>query len=124
MDARALSYRLEDREFMAFDRLSAAGECDLGVERFVLIGAALRHRINDEVNEIHSYRSRLGSRETSASATTSGILRLGDWYLRQFSHFLENDLLAGRAVEARELQVLRMRLMRDYSGLWLVVHGG
>ncbi|MDH3255414.1 MAG: hypothetical protein OEM62_10510, partial [Acidobacteriota bacterium] len=122
LDARAQSYRLEKREIAAFDRLAGASDCDEGLERFVLAGAALRQRINDEVNEIHAYRSRVGGREVTSAEGTTSILRLGDWYLRRFSHYLENDFLAGNAAEARQLQVLRMRLMRDYSGLWLVAH--
>ena len=31
-------------------------------------------------------------------------------------------LLSGDPTEARQLQLLRMRLMRDYSGLWLLAY--
>jgi len=120
LDARALSYRLEERELLAFDRLAAQSECDEDLERFVLAAAALRHRINGEVKEIHAYRSRVEARESSSSPVTMALLSLGDWYLRRFAHFLETDAVIGDVGKARELQILRMRLMRDYSGLWLV----
>ncbi len=122
LDARALSYRLEERELLAFDRLASQAECDADLERFVLAAAALRHRINGAVKEIHAFRSRVEARESSSAPVTKALLSLGDWYLLRFAHFLETDAVIGDAGKARELQILRMRLMRDYSGLWLVAH--
>jgi hypothetical protein len=123
LDAQALSYRLEERELKAFDRLASGESCDEAAECFVLAGAALRRRVNDEVNELHSYRGRMGSRESPPSVTTLSILRLCDLQLRRYSHLLESVLVAGMPDEARQYQALRMRLMRDYSGLWLVAYG-
>jgi hypothetical protein len=123
LDARALSYRLVEREIQAFDRLASREECDEALERLVLASAALRHRINEEVNETHARRSDANGGDHPRSEVIDDILRLSDLYLRQFSHFLENDLLAGNIPAAHQLQVLRMRLMRDYSGLWLVAFG-
>jgi hypothetical protein len=121
VEARALSYRLERRELEAFDRLAGAEACDEELELFILASAALRHRINEEVNAIHSQRRRADEEESQA-APTSAILGLGDLFLRRFGHFLESGAVAGSAPEMQELQLLRMRLMRDYSGLWLVAN--
>ena len=48
--------------------------------------------------------------------------RIGDYFLRVFDHRLEQAVLAGDVSEARSLQLLRVRLMRTYSGLWLMVY--
>jgi hypothetical protein len=46
--------------------------------------------------------------------------RTADEYLWRFSHILGRTILGGDAAESRQIEVLRMRLMRDYSGLWLL----
>ncbi len=119
--ASLLSFRLEPREVVAFRRLAAGAGADDRLEGFVLGAAALRRRINREVDEIHSHLSRTGSAGGPAVETARRTAAVGDWYLRQFSHFIEAAALAGEAAEAQALQVLKMRLMRDYSGLWLVL---
>jgi hypothetical protein len=48
--------------------------------------------------------------------------RLADRYVRRFSHFIDQAVQEGDVAEAQVLQVLRMRLIRDYSGLWLLVN--
>jgi hypothetical protein len=46
--------------------------------------------------------------------------RLADEYLRRFGHMMNGIILSGDGAEARPVEILRMRLMRDYSGLWLL----
>jgi hypothetical protein len=43
-----------------------------------------------------------------------------DSLLRHFGHLIECAILEEREQDARGLQIVRMRLMRDYSGLWLL----
>ena len=117
-----LHYRLEQREALAYSRLCDGDDCDERLERFLLAAAALRRRINREVVELQDVRGQTGAAEFSISEETAGVLRLSDWYLRQFSHFRENHLLAGEMVRASNLGRLRMRLMRDHAGLWLMAN--
>ncbi len=121
MSPSVLPFRLEGREVEAHRRLAERDAKDERLEKFVLAAAALRRRVNREVEEIHAARSR-GGGDTEIAQETRRTLRIADWYLRQFSHFLEEATLGNEGEEARQLQKLRMRLMRDYSGLWLVVH--
>ena len=67
-------------------------------------------------------RGETGAANFEVSDETAGILRLADWYLRQFSHFREGHLETGEMVLASNLGRLRMRLMRDYAGLWLMAN--
>ena len=49
--------------------------------------------------------------------------RTADAYLWRFHHVLNEMLLGGGdPSEARQVQLLKMRLMRDYSGLWLLAY--
>jgi hypothetical protein len=116
-----LAFRLDDRERLAFERLVGAESCDERLERFVLGAAALRFRINEEVGEIHAHRGRSGADGEPVAETTRRLLAAGDWFLRQFDHFLAGDASRDAASRHR-LEQLRMRLMRDYSGLWLVAY--
>ena len=116
------AFRLEPRELVAFRRLTGregAGEN----ESFLLEAAALRVRLNEEVNEIR------GILDDTITTGTNPIfnraeesLRLADLFVRRFDHYLERAVSAGDLMEAQELQLLRMRLLRDYSGLWLLAH--
>ena len=117
-----LHYRLEQREALAYARLCDGDLCDERLERFLLAAAALRRRINREVVELQDVRGGTGAVNFEVSDETAGILRLSDWYLRQFSHFREGHLETGEMVRASNLGRLRMRLMRDYAGLWLMAN--
>src|SRR6202035_5938450 len=115
--------RLEAREVLAYRRLFRAEDCDRELEQFLLEAAALRMRLNEEAQEITGILD-----ETSATgeAPIYGRARLtastADAYLWRFNHVLHELQLAGVVAEGRQVQLLRMRLMRDYSGLWLLAH--
>ena len=47
---------------------------------------------------------------------------MADRFIRTFDHFQDRATLEDRPGEARALQVLRMKMVRSYSGLWLIVH--
>lgn len=117
--------RLEPREVVAYRRLFRPTECDRELEQFLLEAAALRVRINEEAQEITGILD-----ETSATgdAPVYGrarqTVRLADSYVWRFHHVLEETLLSGDGdhAEGRQINLLRMRLMRDYSGLWLLAY--
>ncbi len=116
-------YRLEAREVLAFRRLYGSDDCDRQLEQFLLEAAALRIKVNEEAQEIASI---LDETSVTGEASVFGRGRLtartADGYLWRFHHVLNEMLLSGDPAEARQLQLLRMRLMRDYSGLWLLAY--
>jgi hypothetical protein len=119
------AFRLEPREVVAFRRLTGppAAECDRELEQFLVGAAALRMRLNDEAQEITGIldeTSTTGEAPVYGRARTSA--RLADAFLWRFEHLIHQHLLAGDGELARQLQVLRMRLMRDYAGLWLLAY--
>jgi hypothetical protein len=113
--------RLEPREVVAFRRLFGKREQDLRLEQFLLEAAALRMLVNEEAQEIMGIMD-----ETSITGDSPIYLRarktarLADEYLWRFSHMMNGILLSGDGAEARTVEILRMRFMRDYSGLWLL----
>lgn len=115
--------RLEPREVIAYRRLTGRAEAFRELEQFLLEAAALRIRINEEAGEITGILddTRI-TREAPVFASARRTTRLADLYLRRFEHYIDQSLMAGDAAEAQGLQVLRMRLMRDFSGLWLLTH--
>lgn len=113
--------RIEAREVEAYRRVFGRGDCDRELEQFLLEAAALRIRINEEAQEI-------GSLVDETSATGNSVIfirarltaRASDAFLWRFSHVLNELMLIGDMADCRQVQLLRMRLMRDYSGLWLL----
>ncbi len=115
--------RLEPREVEAYRRLTTGDGGRPEAERFLLESAALRVRLNDEVAEI---RAILDDTVTTGEApvyrSAFETTRLAAHFLRRFDPYIEEATTDGDVAEARELQLLRMRLMRDYSGLWLLAY--
>ncbi len=119
--AEIFPLRLEPREVLAFRRLYGRKDCDRELERFLVEAAALRIRINEEAQEITGIMdetSITGDSPIYASARQTS--RMADEYLWRFSHVMNMAVLSGEGAETIQLEVLRMRLMRDYSGLWLL----
>jgi hypothetical protein len=118
--------RLEAREVTAYRRFFGRQECDRELEQFVLEAAALRVRINEEAQEITSIldeTSITGNAPVYARARMT--CRTADEYVWRFNHVLHDTLLGGDPgvpEQALQLEILRMRLMRDYSGLWLLAY--
>jgi hypothetical protein len=115
--------RLEPREVVAYRRLASRGECQRDLETFLLECAALRVRINEEAGEITGILddTRI-TREAPVFASARRTTRLADLFLRRFDHYVDQTLMGNDIQEAQNLQVLRIRLMRDFSGLWLLTH--
>ncbi|MEM1207324.1 MAG: hypothetical protein AAGN66_29085 [Acidobacteriota bacterium] len=114
---------LGPREVIAYRRLFGGGVCDRGLETFVLRSAALRARIEQEVDEI---KGLLDDTTVTQEAPIFGVARqtciYADRALHMMSHRIEQCVVAGDGTEAQQLKRLKMRLMRAYSGLWLMVH--
>lgn len=115
-------FRLESREVVAYRHRQPDGGLP-EMERFLLEAAALRVLLNEHLEEI---RGILDDSATTGEAPIFPLARrstrLADRYLRRFAHYLDQAVFAGEAQEARDLQLLRMRLMRDYAGLWLLAN--
>jgi len=115
--------RLEPREVVAYRRLYGRKPYDRELEQFVLEAAALRVRINEEAQEITSILDETSiTGDSPIYARARLTARLADAYLWRFSHVLSQTVLGTDPQESRQLEILRMRLMRDYSGLWLLVY--
>lgn len=124
-------FKLEPREVIAYRRLLQRGRLssssppdegwDEALERFILRAASLRVRMNEEAEEIRGILDETVSDARSPVFQRSRrTVRLGDAYLARFAHLVHQLVLDGQAEEARELELLRVRLMHEYSGLWLL----
>jgi hypothetical protein len=115
--------RIEAREVEAYRRVFGKSETDRELEQFLLESAALRIRINEEAHDIASLLD-----ETSVTgdaivfARARLTCRAADSYLWRFNHVLTELMMTGDVAECRQIQLLRMRLMRDFSGLWLLAY--
>jgi hypothetical protein len=115
--------RIEPREVIAYRRLYGRANCDRELEQFLLEGAALRMRINEEAQEISGILDETSvTGDSIVFARARWTARTADAFLWRFHHVLDEAVLAGSVTEGRQLQLLRMRLMRDYSGLWLLAY--
>lgn len=115
--------RLEAREVTAYRRLSSNRPVDRELEQFVLESAALRQRINEEAEEIMGLLDESAvTRDAPVFSRARQTNRLADSFVQRFQHFMDQAIQDGNFAEAQGLQLLRMRLIRDFSGLWLLVN--
>jgi hypothetical protein len=113
--------RIEAREVEAYRRIFGRQECDREMEQFLLDAAALRMRVNEEVQEIASLLDETSVTGNSIIFARARLTcRAADSFLWRFQHVLNELIMAGNLAECRQIQLLRMRMMRDYSGLWLL----
>ena len=113
--------RIEPREVEAYRRVFGRHEADRELEQFLLEGAALRMRINEEAQEIASLLDETSvTGDSIVFARARLTCRAADSFLWRFSHVLNELMITGNLSDCRQVQLLRMRLMRDYSGLWLL----
>ena len=123
LQPEAFALGLGAREILAYRRLYGGVTCDHDLEQFILEAAALRARIEEEVEEIKGILDDTAvARDAPIFSKARHTVRRGDLYLRRFSHRMEQAVLDGDGVEGKEIQVLKMRMMRAFSGLWLMVH--
>lgn len=115
--------RLEPREVIAFRRVRVTPEGDTELERFLLEAAALRLRINSESAEITDLLDETSvTKDAPVFARARQTTRVADGYVQRFGAFIDQAIQDSNFSEAQQLQLLRMRLIRDYSGLWLLVN--
>ncbi len=113
--------RIEVREVEAYRRIFGKGDSDRELEQFLLESAALRVRINEEAHDIASLLDETSvTGDSVVFARARLTARVADAYLWRFSHVLNELMMGANLAECRQIQLLRMRLMRDYSGLWLL----
>lgn len=115
--------RLEPREVIAYRRLNVTPEGDPETERFLLEAAALRLRMNQEAAEITELLDETAvTKDAPVFARARQTTKVVDEYVQRFGHFIDTSIQESLFAEAQQLQLLRMRLIRDYSGLWLLVN--
>jgi len=115
--------RLEPREVTSYRRLHVAHEGDEELERFLLEAAALRLRINQEAAEITELLDETAvTKDAPVFSRARNTAKVADAYVQRFGAYVDAAIQDGAFGEAQQLQLLRMRLIRDYSGLWLLVN--
>ncbi len=115
--------RLEPREVLAYRRLHVQPEGDPELEQFLLDAAAVRLRINQEAAEITELLDETAvTKDAPVFERARQTTRLADALVQRFVHFIDVTVQESAFGEAQQLQLLRMRLIRDYSGLWLLVN--
>lgn len=123
LQPEVFSYGIQPREVQAYRRIFGNVECNRALETFLLRAAALRVRIDREVEEI---KSLLDDSTINRDAPSYGrarvSTRLGDLFVRRFEHLVNEAVVAGQAEDAKEMHFLKMRLTRTWAGLWLLVH--
>lgn len=114
--------RLEPRELEAHRRLrNGTGEAAREVDRTVFEAAALRVAINRHVEEIRGLLDETGATgDAAVFPRTRWTLRLAEGYGARLEAAVEQAILHGDLAEAQALTVLRMRLVRDHAGAWLL----
>jgi hypothetical protein len=117
--------RLEPREILAFRRLHSPESVHLELEQFLFEAAALRVRVTAQAEEMVAQRGGLQTEAETGSGAANGrvLCHLAGQFERRLDLFVQEAVQSGDAREASELQHLRMRLLREYSGLWLLVYG-
>jgi len=115
---------LEPREVVAWRRLdSREGSPDRELERFLLVTSALRLRLKRLVEEIQELLDDTARDwEAPVYGKARSTLAVAGEVLWRFHHRVLQLVQEGRAEDARFIEVSRMRLMREYSGLWLLAY--
>ncbi len=117
---RLAAFELEAREVLAYRRLVGETASDMRLERLVLVAAALRYRIRRETEGLQARLAGGGS--VTASMAARLATRVAGDYEHRLRNAVEHSVLEGDQGEAQSLQLVLMRLQRDASELWLLVH--
>ncbi|HMB51717.1 MAG TPA: hypothetical protein VKU40_00285, partial [Thermoanaerobaculia bacterium] len=120
------AYHLEAREVVAFRRVhegvgSGVAAARIEIERFVLEGAALRVALTEQAEAMREVLDGTGDGSDDRQRAQD-LVSLGDDFMRRFEHYQQKALLENDPDEARQLALLRTRLMKDWAELWLLVH--
>jgi hypothetical protein len=125
VNAKELAHlRLEPCEVEACRELldAGAGARSLNAERDTLLvqAAALRIRLDDEAREIDRLQRRGSEHFPEALERASQSLQRAAELDRRFSWLVDDALYRGDTEHLEKLYRCRFRLMRAYSGLWLI----
>lgn len=117
-------YRLEPREVVAYRNLvEGSSDSNRVLEEFLVWGAALRSRSMEESEEIRGILDDTAiTKEAPVFQRARLTTRLSDLFVSRFDHEISQAITHGDLYLAQDLQLLRMRLLREYTGLWLQVH--
>ncbi len=115
--------RLEPREILAYRRLFFPDRFDRPIEQFLVEAASLRVLMAHQAEEIADFvdsadEPRTGALHEQALHTTA----LASEFEKRCNHFVQQAVLERRVADASAFQVIWMRLLREYSGLWLLLH--
>lgn len=114
--------RLEPREVVAWRRVRENRDGN-GYEQFLLETAAVRLRMTRHVQEIQELLDEtVRSADAPVYQESRRTLKVADRCQHGLQHRMEQHLLEGKPNEARLLMILRMRLLRELSGLWLLAY--
>ena len=121
-DSSLAAFRLESREIEAFRRTVGAEPANIAVEQFILAGAAVRHRLCEDVRELRNLQSKtpVAIPESAWRAARESV-RIADAYLKHYSHLAEQAVFDGNAEEARDCLILQHRMSRELSGVLLLL---
>ena len=115
-------YRLEVREVLAFRRLEGDVPGDKVLEQFVLAAAVMRWRVLQNVSEIRDWlRNNNGSIPIDTVLAAKDTCRLADAYVKHFSHLIDQAVFDDRGDVSGSFQTLQIRLVRELSGLLILV---
>ena len=116
--------RLETAEIQACLALmnGTATKGTLSGERDTLLvhGAALRLRMDEEAREIERLQRKGSDRLAEILENATGSLERASDFDRRFRWLVEDCLFRGETADLDVLQRSHFRLLRAYSGLWLV----
>lgn len=117
-------YRLEGREVEAYRRVADSEPEEHPVERFLLVAAALRRLLKrqlDEIRELEMDEIEMPGDEAILVAARAA-LQMAQVCSYRYQVLFQASVWRDDLDEARSLERLRMRMMREYSGVWLQVY--
>lgn len=116
------AFRMDTREIEAFRRTVKPDGDDPATEEFILAAACLRRRVCEDVEELLGHENRLpGSTPPALLVKARETARIADAFAKHFSHLLDQAVFDGHLQAAQEFQVLHRRLLRESSGLTLLL---
>jgi hypothetical protein len=121
-EAGVAEMRLEAREIVAYRRLVNPVRCDEKREQMILEGAALRLEIVATADMLLGISSESSSGFESGRRRGAALCRLADEIRLLLERLMQDAVIDEDHEEARHLLVLRMRMTREWTGLWLLVH--
>jgi hypothetical protein len=114
-------FQIDRREIVAFRRVEE-DEADHSLDLFLLKAAALRRSIKRSARKLAKIADSETVRESPGFEIAQQAVLLAESFLARYSQAVDQAIMEGDASEAQRLQILRMRLVRESSGIWLQIH--